>query len=150
MSEAAKRGNDYAKSMGHLISMLYKSHKRFMTSHLRQYGISGPMYRFIYTLSRHPGAMQDFLSEFFYMDKGNVARVTKRLEELGFITRQVDPEDRRQYKLFLTAKGEDLVPKIRSLLNEWSRLLTENFEESEAALASSLLERMLDNAQDHL
>ncbi len=141
---------EYSKNMGHLTSMLNKRHKRFMAEHLREYEISGPMYKFLLALSRHPGARQDYLVELFFMDKGNVARIAKKLENLGYIRRETDPDDRRQYMLSLTESGEALLPVIRDLLHKWSQLLTSGFTNDEIALTHTLVEKMLENARNHL
>ena len=41
-----------------------------------------------------------------YIDKCNVARRTKKLEELGYIRRETGKVDRRQNNLYLTEEGE--------------------------------------------
>ena len=41
-------------------------------------------------VDRHPGASQDSIANHMYIDKCNVARRTKKLEELGYIRRETD------------------------------------------------------------
>lgn len=139
--------HDFFKEPGHLIAQLNRRRKRFMSEHLKPYGINGSMYMFILAINRHPGSRQDFLAEHLVMDKGNVARAAKKLTESGFLERVVDPEDRRQYQLFLTERGRLIVPEIRGLLSEWSNLLLADFSGEESIQAENLLRRMLENSK---
>lgn len=144
--KSSKNKVEFEKSFGYLMSQLEKRRRRYMDEKLREYNFRGPMYLFLLSLAHNPGSSQDFLVEHFYMDKGNVARISRFLEESGYIRRDIHPEDKRQYKLFLTDKGQAMLPIIRSLINIWSQALTEGMTEYEKGLAVTLLERMLHNA----
>ncbi len=141
--------SEFSKNIGRAISRLNRLRKRYMNERLRQFGLSGPLYMFLITLDKMPGASQDYLVERYYMDKGNVARGTKRLLDLGYIRRETDPDDRRQNNLYLTDSGRELLPTIYTLLSEWSRIMTDNFTDSERDMAIDLLERMLDNSSKY-
>ena len=107
------------------------------------------MYMFLTALDHNPGASQDFLVNHFYLDKGNVARSAKKLEELEYIRREVDSNDRRQYNLYLTEKGKQILPVIRGYIVEWSGYLTENMTEEEYRNALALLTKMAENGAKH-
>lgn len=138
---------DFSKDFGRQITHLNRLRKRFMSEKLKEFGLGGSMYMYIVSLDRNPGASQDFLVARFFMDKGNVARSAKRLEELGYIRREIDPDDRRQYKLFLTDSGQKLVPIIRTHLAQWSEFLSDGFSDEERSTATDLLERMTENSR---
>jgi DNA-binding MarR family transcriptional regulator len=138
--------SEFSKNLGRALAQLNRLRKRFMNERLREFGLSGPLYMFLITLDKKPGASQDYLVEKFYMDKGNVARGAKRLADLGYILRRTDPADKRQNNLYLTEKGRELLPTIYSLLMEWSKIMTGNFSDSERDTAIELLERMLGNS----
>ena len=55
----------------------------------------------------------------FCQSKGNIAKVLKKIEDDGYIKREVNPENRRKYMLTTTEKGNELVPKIRQISKEW-------------------------------
>jgi len=140
--------SEFSRRIIRVISRLNRLRKRFMNERLRAYGLSGPLYLFLITLDRTPGASQDYLAERFYMDKGNVARGVKRLLELGYIRRETDKNDRRQKNLYLTESGKELLPIIYSLLMQWSTTMSENFDDKERDMVVELLERMLDNCSN--
>jgi len=141
--------SEFNRSLGRLISHLNRLRKRYMAEKLKRYGLSGAMYMFINALDRNPGASQDYLVGHFFMDKGNVARGAKKLEELEYIRRETDSYDRRQYNLFLTDKGKALVPVIRGHLLQWGEYLSENLSAEECAVAIDLLERMVEGGSKH-
>ena len=53
--------------------------------------------------------------------KGNIAKSLKKLEEDGYIEREVNPENRRKYMLKTTSKGDEFVPKFRQISKDWEK-----------------------------
>jgi DNA-binding MarR family transcriptional regulator len=53
----------------------------------------------------HDGGPQQELAEALCMDANNVVLLLNELEELGFISRQRDPSDRRRHLVGLTSAG---------------------------------------------
>src|SRR6202162_2794484 len=53
----------------------------------------------------HDGVPQQELAEALCMDANNVVLVLNELEELGYVTRRRDPEDRRRHLVDLTPAG---------------------------------------------
>ena len=45
----------------------------------------------------------------------------KKLEEDGYIEREVNPENRRKYMLKTTSKGDEFVPKFRQISKDWEK-----------------------------
>ena len=144
-----KQNVEFSRQLSRLIVHLNRMRKRFMGERLREYGLGGSMYMFLTALDHNPGASQDFLVNHFYMDKGNVARSAKRLEELGYIRREIDQNDRRQYNLFLTEEGQKILPVIRGYISEWSAHLTEGMGEEDCRAAIALLTKMAENGAKH-
>jgi DNA-binding MarR family transcriptional regulator len=63
---------------------------------------------------------QDDIVNMFFQSKATVAKALKKLEDEGYITREVNKNNRRKYILKLTEKGEEIAPKLRSELNHWA------------------------------
>ena len=55
----------------------------------------------------------------FGQSKGNIAKTLRKLEDKGFIQREVNPENRRKYMLNTTERGRNLVPEYRRISKEW-------------------------------
>lgn len=143
-----KTEKDFARELGRAVTFLQRGRRKFMGERLRDYGFSGPMYTILLHVARHPGATQDSIATHMYLDKCNVARRTKKLEELGYIRRETDQLDRRQNNLYLTDRGEELVPVIREYLAQWGETTAAALSEQERTVLISLLSKM--TGQDRL
>lgn len=91
---------------------------------LTPYGYVGFMHLILIYTSRNPGASQEEICSFYALDKASTARDARRLEDAGHIRRQIDPENRRQYQLFLTPLGEDMVKIIEQTHEDFLRRLS--------------------------
>ena len=80
------------------------------------------------------------------VNKSNVTRHLNALEQAGFITRVPSQRDRRLHIVRPTQKALDIYPKVRSVMQNWARLLTEDFSDHEKAQLSQMLERVYDKA----
>lgn len=94
--------------------------QKYMKSKLKDIDL-GHDVRYIMFIYDNPGCSQEDLVSMFSQSKGNVAKVVKKLEAMGYIKREVNPENRRKYMLNITEKGDELVPKYRKLSLEWER-----------------------------
>ncbi|WP_299526031.1 MarR family transcriptional regulator [uncultured Methanobrevibacter sp.] len=62
---------------------------------------------------------QEDLVNIFCQSKGTVAKSLRKLEDKGYITREINKNNRRKYILKLTRKGEGVIPKLKHELNKW-------------------------------
>lgn len=137
---------DYARDLIRYIGRLEQQRRRYINESLRAYKLHHSMFRVILALDREPGVSQDYISDILWIDKSNVARLCRQLEELRYIRREQSQEDRRQKKLYLTDNGRELLPEIRRLLSKYQEIVTEGMDEREAKEVLRLLEHMMENA----
>jgi DNA-binding MarR family transcriptional regulator len=133
------------ESMGRYISILYRSGKMYINSKCEKYNIGNGQYLFLLFLSHSEGVTQEEMSCKLFIDKGTTAKAVKRLEDEGYIKRQVDDKDKRAYKVYLTEEGRKVTTEISKVLNDWNNTLTSDFNEEEKKIALNLLQRMLEN-----
>ena len=105
----------------------------------------GTMHLLMLYLSEHPGASQDEIREYYALDKTNVARDARRLEELGHIKRQVDMNNRRQYQLYVTESGKAFLPLIQAAYDSFSEKLVANLSQEEVDILGKLLQKLDNN-----
>ncbi|HAL74233.1 MAG TPA: hypothetical protein DCM45_03950 [Clostridiales bacterium] len=134
-----------ARDLNRYLFFLNRRRTQFMAERLNKYGLMGPMYSFLLCLEKNHGISQDFLVSYFSVDKGTVARLCKRLEELGLILRSICDDDRRLYQLALTEQGREMLKVIHQHLNDWSDRLLAGFDQADRQAAFVLLQRMADN-----
>lgn len=134
--------------IGKWISCLHRSGQTFFDYHLAEFGLgSGNGYfACLRYLFRQEGVTQDAISKYVNIDKTTIARAIMKLETLGYVTKQIDPIDRRAYKVYLTKKGRDFQPKLEATLALWTTSLTHGFTPEEKTMVFSLLEKMTHNA----
>ena len=134
------------ESLGKWVSIIHRYGRSFIDKEFVEFDIKGGYLQFIHALYRHDGLSQDELSEALSMDKTTTARAIKELVELGYVTKEHDSQDKRFYRLSLTTKGKDVVPKLERTLKRWTEVLGTGFTESESQLALDLLKKMAENA----
>ncbi|WP_238883484.1 MarR family transcriptional regulator [Clostridium sp. YIM B02551] len=139
-----------SESLGKWISILNRYNQNYISKHLKEYNIGSGQYIFILNLYCNDGISQDKLSDLLAIDKGTTAKAIKKLEEAGYVRRDVDETDRRAYKLYVTQKALDIKPIITRVLNESSSFLSFDFTEEEKLLTLKLLKKMSDNAIKYL
>lgn len=97
---------------------------------------------------RRPGEIADLTIR----DRTTVTRFLDRLEDKGLIRREVDQEDRRSFRVWLTEAGralqDDLVPVVRHLLDVMSRRVTDEELEVTVETLRRIQETLIDYTED--
>ena len=104
---------------------------------------------YIFVVCRKPGISQDAIARRLFLNKSNVTRSLAYLEEHGFVTRERDPEDRRQTLVYPTEKALEILPKVREIIKGWNSYITEGFTEEEMEMYISMTERIAARAADY-
>ncbi len=94
--------------------------QKYIKSRLKDLNL-GHDVRYVMFIYDNPNCSQEDLVNMFSQSKGNIAKVLKKLEDLGYIRRETNPENRRKYMLNTTEKGNDLVPEFRKISKEWEK-----------------------------
>ncbi len=106
-------------------------------------------YSYILVVCRRPGISQDAISRRLFINKSNVTRSLSYLEEHGFVTRERDPEDRRQTLVYPTEKALDILPQVREIIRGWNAYITDGFTEEEMEMYLSMTERLAARAAEY-
>ena len=102
------------------IHNISKNQMKYLNSHIKDMNLGHEM-RYIMAIFDNPGISQDDLVNMFGQSKATVAKSLKKLEDDGYIKREVNPENRRKYMLNTTSKADELVPKIRKISKDWEK-----------------------------
>ena len=106
----------------------------------RQY--VGVMHLIILYTGRNPGASQEDIVTFYALDKASVARDARRLEEMGHIRRELVPDNRRQYQLFLTEAGQEMLSVLHQATDGFQQRLAGGIAPEDWELLAGLLQRL--------
>lgn len=98
---------------------------------------------------------EDGLSQSKIAERMDVATVTTsklidRLEEHGFVTRQVDPSDRRSNLVFATQEGRALVKVLTKIVYEVDEVANAGIGASDLETTLCVLGRMRENLKSEL
>ena len=123
-----------------------RHHRRTLKCALAPYQYVGVMHLIVIYVSRSPGTSQEEIAGYFALDKTSVARDARRLEELGHLERRTAPENRRQYQLFLTPAGQDMIQVIDRAMEEFQKNLSAGISPEDWGRLVLLLKRLEENA----
>lgn len=126
-----------------------RQRRRALRRALTPYGYVGCMHLIVLYTSRHPGASQEGIACFYALDKGSVARDARRLEDMGHIRRETVPNNRRQYQLFLTEQGEQMLPVLDQAFDAFQARLSASLSPEDWQTLTDLLERLEKGAFPH-
>jgi DNA-binding MarR family transcriptional regulator len=95
----------------------------------------------------HESAPQQELGEAFCMDANNIVLLLNELEQLGYVVRRRDPEDRRRHLVDLTAKGRRALVKAERSQESIEDDVLRGLDAAERAILHQLLLRALREAE---
>lgn len=133
-------------SMGRLLSMLHRLSRIYFQRELADYRLGHGQLPVLLYLYEHSGSTQHEIGAAFHMDKGSVSSLIQLLENNDYVSRERNPNDRREWSLFLTDRARDIMPRVGDTLKNWTRILLCGFTEAERETAFRLLQQMVDNA----
>jgi DNA-binding MarR family transcriptional regulator len=107
----SQRWKDEVRTWLYLVRVVEKI-ERQLEAHVEQYGLTPPQFEVLAQLQRTPHIVQQQLADRLRMSKGNVVGILNRLEQAGFVMRQIHPEDGRAYLLCLTERGATLISQV--------------------------------------
>ena len=124
--------------IGKLITMIARGHTIYLNHHLEDFGINASQLHLLFEISHQKNINQEKIATRCNINKGAVARSIKKLEEKELVIREIDDENRRQNKVSLTSKGEEILKESINLLNIW-----EDEVFSEEIIEKKLLQQVL-------
>src|SRR4051812_10310776 len=81
-------------------------------------GVTRAQWKVLFKLTRTPGLRQVELADLLELEPITLCRIVDRLEEAGLVQRVRDPEDRRAWRLHVTAQARPLVEKLQKIGSE--------------------------------
>jgi len=129
---------------------LYRHLQIYINNRFSELGFGSGQYLFFNHISHSEGITQKELSLRLAIDKATTAKAVKKLVELDYIKAVTGQEDRRCQNLFLTDKGSEILPQVRSILKETKDILHKGFSDREIKLSLEFMDRMLSNITDEV
>ena len=135
-----KRCPDYY--LGRWFSILHRLSVRHITPDLKEFRIGSGQIMFLLELYYSDGVRQEELSTLLNIDRANTTRAINRLEGEGYVRRQLDSEDGRAYRIFLTPQALQVKAELFALMGNWEEKLLAALTLEEQDLFIDLLKKV--------
>ena len=109
-------------------------------------GVTRAQWKVLFKLTRRPGLRQVELADMLDLEPITLCRIVDRLEEAGLVERTRDPEDRRAWKLHVTAQAKPLVDKLQAVGAELVGHAFSGIDPEEIEITRKVLARVRENA----
>lgn len=127
-------------------SILYRKTQMYLNEKMVSYNLSSGQAAILLVAYDHPGIMQNQIGEKLDLDKSTVAKTIGKLEQDGYITRSVNPNDSRSFYIYPTQKTIDIYPTIMEIGTSWKKELAKGLTDIEYDIFMQLLKRVTANA----
>ncbi|WP_243175673.1 MarR family winged helix-turn-helix transcriptional regulator [Clostridium gasigenes] len=135
----------------HLIKLnnkIFRTTQVYLDKVLKEYELSSGSYPYLLTLGENEGISQNKISKELGHDKAMSARTITKLIKLGYFNRKEDEDDSRAYKLYLTEKGKDVIPKVIDKVRKLIDIITRDLNEEEKITTMDSLDKILKNIKN--
>ena len=117
---------------------------------LAPFDLTYPKYLVLLALHEENGQTVGMLGKRLTLDFGTLSPLLKDLEKSGYVTRQVDPEDRRSFRIALTLRGKRAFERVAAEHERWVVDLFEDLTVKQKTLLADLLMSLKTSAKQHL
>lgn len=131
--------------MAHLVKDASRSFLRSLQARLAAHGVTLGHWTFLRILWERDGVTQRELSQEAGLMEPTTVVALRGMEELGYISRERLPDNRKNIYVFLTSKGKALKKKLVPLAEEVNALAVRGLNAREVETTRRCLLLMLDN-----
>ena len=103
----------------------------------------------LYKLYGNDGQSQRQLADKILNDYPNITRLIDKLEKKGYVRREVDENDRRMFKVYMSEEGKSRFNSFIPLIMHQRRKLLENISSDEEKIVKDVLKRIEQNVQKY-
>jgi DNA-binding MarR family transcriptional regulator len=136
--------------IGKYLSMTRRAHAALLDKKLEPYDISHGQIFLLMSLYIREGVCQHSLCQTYNLNKSAVSKGIKKLEAVGFITKEADLDDRRKRLLYLTAKAKEFKPKFMKILDSVESEMKEGLTQDELENYLITTKKMYENLKNKL
>ena len=134
---------------GFVIERTAKRMKHACQQHLNQAGLDLTVDQWVLLQELHKldGLGQNDLARKSFKDPPTVTRIIDLLCKKGFTQRQVAPEDRRKFNIFLTPAGKEIIQEVLPVIHQFRQLAYKDLSDEEMDRLTVILDRVFENLQ---
>lgn len=136
--------------MGYRAGRLHRLHMLVLDGYLETLGLPGLRYGvvpFMCAVLERDGRSQDELAAWVSVSGARAARALSMLEDSGLVTREENPDNRRQKLVYATDKARGIEEAFIDILQHSNDMMLKGFSDGERDQALEFMDRMLANLE---
>ncbi|GLT19124.1 MarR family transcriptional regulator [Vibrio zhanjiangensis] len=135
------------ESFGWLVNAMAHHMSKSLDAQLRKHGLSVALWPTLMCLWEQEGVTQREIAKKSKVESSTTTRTLDKLEKLGLVQRQVDPNSRRSFRIYLTDKGRALQKEITPIPQSVNHHILSALCSSEQKEMIRLLQKLVANIE---
>jgi DNA-binding MarR family transcriptional regulator len=128
------------------LSIIMRQMCVYAERHLAEFELGFPEMVVIMHLADKGPSNQETIARTFEVDKGAISKTIAKLEAKGLVTRQVNPDNRREKLVTLDASSQPILQKMRTELVAWDDAVFAGISDADRQTLQSALTLMAANS----
>lgn len=138
-----QKGNEENIFIYHYVEELVSDFGKHLKETFDESDLTKTEFPFLVRIRFKEKTTQKELVELFKVSEGYTAKLLRRFEDKGYITRMENPKNRRQKIVELTPKGIEKTDELLKLIDEWENQETSKLSDDELKTLKRLLFKLL-------
>lgn len=134
-----------SESISYLLAHICKAHRGYANELLHQIGLHVGQEMILLQLWQEDGLPQSQLAHQLRVQLPTVTKMLGRMEKAGLVKRQVDGQDCRISRVYLTDQGKAIQQPVEEIWNRLEQCLSATLSLDEQRLLRRLLAQVYDN-----
>ncbi|MGR5062992.1 MarR family winged helix-turn-helix transcriptional regulator [Photobacterium sp. DNB22_13_2] len=134
---------DRQSSFGWLINVVANNTAKIFDTELKKHDLTIALWPTLMCLWEEEGITQTEISQKSKVENSTTTRTIDKLEKLGLVERQNDPNSRRSFRIFLTDKGRELRKTLIPIPVAINKQVLSSLDTDEQKQLISLLQKMV-------
>ncbi|MEO9277897.1 MAG: MarR family transcriptional regulator [Nitrososphaera sp.] len=140
---------DLNESLGMALILATKSLERLADAKMKtELGLTSSQWKIILALNFIEGQTQKEIAEKIYSDSSTLVPIIDKMVQNGLVERRVDPNDRRNNRIYLTKKAGNVVDAIVDIVINMRKIAYKGITNDELKLVRTILDKITANSEN--
>jgi DNA-binding MarR family transcriptional regulator len=147
VSKVNSKAYPLENSIGFLLGTTNRKLQRLLEKQVAQFGISAGTFFYLRVLWQDNGISQGDLAKRVNTSQPTTNAALRKLQEMGLVVLENDPDDGRRWTVNLTKKGRELEESVLPAMAEINRILMNGLTKEQASELRRMLQLLQANAE---
>jgi len=135
----------------YLLEKSIKSYRRFAQARIKesQQDITIDQLLVLDRLELDPGILHADLADYVFKDSASLSRMLTLLEKNGYITREIDKDNRRRFKIQVKKKGSTVLSQLNPVITENRKVALKGIKKKDLEICAQVLKKISENSSNN-